>query len=114
MRPPIAHILSAVLFSIVFLLPVSLFGQNQNARPDDSTANAPQHETLPTAKANHEKDEEAVDQDDPGLRLEWEKKAWGTANADFRRHSLREAHKHNQRLGRTRGGAEAGASLTRD
>jgi hypothetical protein len=53
-----------------------------------------------------------VEQDDPGLRLEWEKKAWGTANPEFRRHALREANKHNQRLGRIRGGgAEAGASL---
>jgi len=110
MRRSIDHTLSAVLFSVAFLLPVSLFGQSQNAKPDDSTANGPQRETLPTARANHKK-EEAVDQDDPGLRLEWEKKAWGTANAEFRRHSLREAHKHNQRLGRTREGAEAGVSL---
>ena len=111
MRRSIDHSLSAALFSIAFFLPVSLFGQSQNTKPDDSTANAPQRETLPTAKANHVRDEEAVDQDDPGLRLEWEKKAWGTANAEFRRHSLREAHKHNQRLGRTREGAEAGSRL---
>src|SRR5262245_24032412 len=87
------------LFILFVFLPVSLFSQGQRPQPDDSTASAPRGGARTSPNINpQDKEMEGVEQDDPGLRLEWEKKAWGTANPEFRRHSLREANKHNQRL----------------
>src|SRR5215470_16174238 len=100
------------IFSLLFFgLVGSAYPQNntnQQQPPDDATADVP----TPIQAAP---DREGPEQDDPFTRLQWEMKAWGTANADFRHNSLREAHKHNQKLGRTNGkGAEAGVSLAPD
>ena len=114
--------LSLRLVLIIFLflffgLAGSAYSQNTTPpqkTPDDTTADVPTPVVL-APDGQPALDREGPEQDDPFLRLQWEMKAWGTANADFRHNSLREAHKHNLKLGRTHGqGAEAGVSLAGD
>src|SRR3954464_8502083 len=77
-------------------------GNSGQKHPDDSTADVARGTTEPGVDTTQDKNMEGVEKDDPSARLEWEKKAWGTANSDFRRQVMRESHKHNEKLGRKR------------
>jgi|GEM_PF-1074824 len=94
--------------------------KKENARPNDSTAEAtPAPNKADKAERARDKAEagekdNGVDQDDPKLRLEWEKKAWGEANAAFSRHVARETRIHNQRMGKKKHGADATLQLPGD
>jgi hypothetical protein len=104
-------------FAVLLLCAPFTFAQNsknQNqSRPDDSTASS-SVATPPSAGAGDEKEE--GEQDDPSLRLLWERQAWGAASNELKQNTLKETAKHNKRLRKTGKGAEsvagtAGGSL---
>jgi len=82
----------AVLAAVVFLGITSItIGQGQDQQPPDSTA------IENPAALEREAGKDDVDQDDPNARLEWERRAWGVANATFRSNALTLGKDHSDK-----------------
>ena len=106
--------LFVVLLCVPFTFAQKPDQSSDQNRPNDSTVDS----SLPAPKADAdagEKGEEA-DQDNPSLRLLWQRKASGVASNDLKQNTLKETAKHNNRSRKHGKGAEsitgvAGASL---
>jgi hypothetical protein len=102
-------------FVVVLLCAPLTFAQNanQNNRPNDATTSS-SVATPPHSDGDNDKEE--ADQDDPSLRLLWQRQASGPASNELKQNTLKETAKHNRRSKKNGKGAEsvagtAGASL---
>ncbi|HWK31132.1 MAG TPA: hypothetical protein VNR20_03510, partial [Terriglobales bacterium] len=93
-------------FAVVLLCAPFTFAQNPNnqSRPNDSTTDS-SLTTPPRADSENEKEE--GEQDNPSLRLLWQRAAWGTASTDLKQNTAKETAKHNNRLKKHGKGAES-------
>jgi hypothetical protein len=99
-------------FFVVLSCALFTFAQKPNPdqnRPNDSTVDS-SVSAPPKADAEDEKGEDA-DQDNPSLRLLWQRKAWGVASTELKQNTLKETPKHNNRSKKHGKGAESTAGL---
>src|SRR6185369_4662742 len=97
-------------FVVVLLCAPFTFAQkpdqsSDSSRPNDSTVDS----SLPAPKADADEGEKGgeADQDNPSLRLLWQRKASGVASNDLKQNTLKETAKHNNRSRKNGKGAES-------
>lgn len=90
MSTPLWRQLSRLLvFSL--LLSFAVFTFAQSTTPDDDTTDVLSHPTDPDVRAT------GAEKDNPTDRLEWQRKAWGVPNAEFRQRAMREGEEYSRR-----------------
>src|SRR6185369_15408711 len=89
--------LFVVLLSVPFTFAQKPDQSSDQNRPNDSTVDS-SLSTPPQAESDEgEKKGGEADQDDPSLRLLWQRKASGVASNDLKQNTLKETAKHNKR-----------------